>query len=349
MIKRTRAEISKCIIHKVANKYNSGYNSFSENAVRFDEESYELLLPFLLKPFQSVTQSYRFTHSADIRLNELNNFTDSIFNNEAEFIEKSKNIVNHLYEQSNSAQIKTGDVLVVYFENIEYKDLLTEAVGVFKIESKVNFFQTYKDENDFDVIVQKGISTKKLDKGCLVLNTQDGEGRVVLSVDNNNYDAQYWIKNFLNVQYSDDRNLHTHNYLTLCKEFSDEVIKPEFGKQEQSKFLANTVDFFKEHESVNYQDFKENVFEEDKHKNLFEDYKKHFEKLNDTLIRNSFEVSDSVLKKEKSKMKTEIKLDTNIKISIDVDAPDAPTEYLELGYDEEKKMRYYKVYFNEEK
>lgn len=349
MIKRTRAEISKCIIHKVANKYNSGHNAFSENIVRFDEESYELLLPFLLKPFQSVLQSYRFVHSADVRLNELNKFSDAIFSEENTFVENSKNIVTHLYEQSNSAQIKTGDVLVVYFENIEYKDILTEAIGIFKIESKVNFFQTYKEETDFDVVVQKGISTKKLDKGCLILNTQDAEGRVVLSVDNNNYDAQYWIKNFLNAQYSDDRNLHTHNYLELCKEFSDEVIKPEFGKQEQSKFLANTVDYFKEHESVNYHDFKDEVFEEDKHKGLFEDYKKHFEKLNDTLIRNNFEVSDSVLKKEKSKLKTEIKLDTNIKISIDVDAPDAPTEYLELGYDDEKKMRYYKVYFNEEK
>ena len=62
MIKRTRTEINKCIIHKVANKYNSGQNAFSESLVRFDEESYELLLPFLLKPFGSVTQSYRFSH-----------------------------------------------------------------------------------------------------------------------------------------------------------------------------------------------------------------------------------------------------------------------------------------------
>jgi len=56
-----------------------------------------------------------------------------------------------------------------------------------------------------------------------------------------------------------------------------------------------------------------------------------------------------VLKKEKSKIKSIIKLDTNIEIKLDVDAPDAASEYLERGYDEEKKMKYYKVYFNEEK
>ncbi|XKW96024.1 nucleoid-associated protein [Tenacibaculum maritimum] len=306
MIKRTRAELNKCIIHKVANKYNSGQNTLSENLVRFDEESYELLMPFLLKPFANVTQSYRFNHHADVRLNEINNYTSEIFEDEASFIEHSKNIVNHLYEQSNSAQIKKGDVLVAYFEGLEYKDVLTEAVGIFKIESKVDFFQTYLEDDSFDVVVQKGISTKKLDKGCLILNSSDTEGPVILSVDNNNYDAQYWIKNFLNVKYADDRNLHTQHYLEMCKDFSENIIQPEFGKQEQSNFLANTVDYFKEHESVDYHDFKQEVFQEDKHKDLFEDYKKHFEKLNDVLIRNNFDVSDAVLKKEKVNLKQKL-------------------------------------------
>jgi hypothetical protein len=349
MIKRTRAEITKCIIHKVANKYNSGQNSFSEATIRFDEESYNLMVPFLLKPFANLSQSFRFSHHADIRLNEMNNYASNVFKDEETFIENSKNIVNHLYEQSNSAQIKKGDVIVALIEGIEYQDVLTEAIGVFKVENKVDFFQTYLDDDSFDVAVQQGISTKRIDKGCLILNTTDTEGTVVLSIDNNQYDAQYWVKNFLSVKYADDRNQHTQSYLELCKEFSEEVIKPEFGKQEQSQFLANTVDFFKENESVDYHAFKDEIFEEDKQKDMFEDYKKHFETLNDVLIRNNFEVSDVVLKKEKQKIKSIIKLDTNIEIKLDVDAPDAASEYLERGYDEEKKMKYYKVYFNEEK
>lgn len=349
MIKRTRAEISKCIIHKVANKYNSGSNSFSEDTIRFDEDSYQLMLPFLLKPFANATQSFRFSHHADVRLNEMNSYTSSVFKDEATFIENSKNIVNHLYEQSNSAQIKKGDVIVVLIEGIEYRDVLTEAIGVFKVENKIDFFQTYLEEGSFDVAVQQGIGTKKIDKGCLILNTTDAEGTVVLSVDNNNYDAQYWIKNFLSVKFADDKNQHTQSYLELCKEFSEEVIKPEFGKQEQGQFLANTVDYFKENEMVSVEAFKDELFEEDKHKGMFDDYKKHFETLNEVLIRNNFEVSDVVLKKEKKKIKTSIKLDTNIEIKLDIDAPDAASEYLERGFDEEKKMKYYKVYFNEEK
>ncbi|WP_298288693.1 nucleoid-associated protein [uncultured Lutibacter sp.] len=349
MIKRTRTSITKFIIHKVGNKFNSATNVFSEDVITFDEESYELMKPFLLKPFGNIAESYRFNHHANIELNEINNYSTEIFKDESSFVEISKHIVNHLFEQSNSAQIKTGDVIIALFEDVEYKDVVTQALGIFKIENKIDFFQTFMEKGSLDVFVQKGISTKRLDKGCLIINSSDAEGRVVLSVDNNNYDAQYWIKNFLNVKYADDNNQHTQNYIEMCKDFSDEVIKEDFGVHEKSKFLAKTVDFFKENEDVNIHDFKEEVFEEDDNqKALFDNYKKKFEEINDVLVRNQFAISDIVLKKQKQKIKTEIKLDTNIQIKLDIDAPDASSEYLEKGYDEEKKMKFYKVYFNEE-
>ncbi len=255
MIKRTRAAISKLIIHKVGNKFNSANNIFSESAITFDEESYELMKPFLLKPFGAVTESYRFNHHASIELNEINSYAAQVFKDAESFIEVSRHIVNHLYEQSNSAQIKTGDVIIALFEDVEYKEVITQALGIFKIENKLDFFQTHMENNSLDVYVQKGISTKKLDKGCLIVNTTDSEGKVVLSVDTNNYDSLYWIQNFLNVKYADDNNQHTKNYLEMCKEFSEEVIKEELGIQEKNTFLARAVDFFKTNELVNIDDF----------------------------------------------------------------------------------------------
>jgi hypothetical protein len=99
---------------------------------------------------------------------------------------------------------------------------------------------------------------------------------------------------------------------------------------------------------VNLDRFKEELFEEDKHKNLFDDYKKTFEDEQNIVLRNQFDVAESVVNKEKKKIKTDIKLDTNIQIKLDIDAPDASAEYLERGYDTEKKMHFYKVFFNVE-
>ncbi len=348
MIKRTKASMPKLIIHKIGNKFNDTRNVFSEEPVVFDEDSYNLMLPYLLKPFGNLTESFRFHHHADTSLNEINSYSMRLFKEEGFFKEASKNILLHLYEQSNSAQIKTGDVIVVLFEDIEYNDVFTNALGIFKIESKTNFFQTFMEGDSLDVMVQKGISTKKIDKGCLVVNYQDDEGLVVLSVDNNNYDAQYWVKQFLNVKFADDKNNHTQSYIELCKDFSNEVLKTDYSTQEHSHFLAKTIDYLKENDTVNIHDFKEEVFEDEDQKGLFDDYKKLYEGEKEVLIRNQFHVSESVLKKQKKKLKTEISLDTNIQIKLDVEAPDASSEYLELGYDEEKKMKYYKVYFNEE-
>ncbi|MCD6543597.1 MAG: nucleoid-associated protein [Flavobacteriaceae bacterium] len=348
MIKRNKANLPKLIIHKIGNKFNDTRNLFSENPVVFDEDSYKLMLPFLLKPFGNLTESFRFHHHADVNMNEINNYSKSVFQDEEAFVEISKNIVKHLYEQSNSAQIKTGDVIIAIFEDIEYNDVITNAIGIFKIENKIDFFQTFVDDKSIDVMVQKGISTKKIDKGCLIVNYTDDEGYVVLSVDNNNYDTQYWIKNFLNIKYADDKNNHTQTYMEMCKDFSNEVLKNDYSTQEQSHFLAKTIDYLKENDTVNIHDFKDEVFEIEEQKELFDEYKKVYESDNDVLVRNQFHVSDVVVKKQKQKMKTEIKLDTNIQIKLDIDAPDASSEYLEQGYDEAKKMKYYKVYFNEE-
>lgn len=348
MIKKNKAQITDFIIHKVGNKFNSTRNMFSDNSLLFDENSYQLMFNYLLRPFTNLTESYRFSHHADISLNEMNTYTKSLFTNEGDFVEVSQNIVKHLYEQSNSANIKTGDVLIARFEGIEINDITTNAIGVFKIENKLDFFQTYIEGNQIEVLLTQGISTKKLDKGCLIVNTTDAEGTVVLSVDNNSYDAQYWIKNFLQIKLADDIHNHTKNYLDLCNSFSEEVIKENFGKKQQSEFLASTIDYFKENESIDVENYKADVFNEDKHIDLFEDYKKQFETDQNLVLRNQFVVSDKVLKKEKKKFKTEIKLDTHIKINIDVDSPDAASYYLERGYDEEKKMFFYKVFFNEE-
>ncbi len=348
MIKRTRASIPKLILHKVGNKFNQTRNLFSEEPVVFDEESYQLMLPYLLRPFATVTERFKFTHHADVSLNEINSYARRLFQDPEQFVEVSRHVVEHLYEQSSSAQIKTGDVIVALFEDIEYREILTRAVGIFKVENKTDFFQTFVEGKSLDIAVQKGISTKRIDKGCLIVNYEDDEGLAVLTVDNNKYDAQYWTRNFLNIKYADDANHHTLTYIDLCREFSGEVLKPEYSSREHSQFLARTLDFLKENETVNLHDFKEEVFEVEEQKEQFDQYRKSFEEERGVLVRNQFHVSDRVVKKQKQKLKTEIRLDTHIQIKLDVEAPDASAEYLELGYDEEKKMKYYKVYFNEE-
>ena len=161
MIKRQKASIKSCIIHKVGNKFNGTKNAFSDAIVDFDEATYHLMLPYLLKPFVSAAETYRFHHHSDIGLNEINTYSEQLFKEDADFVDTSKHIVTHLFEQSNSAQIKTGDVLICHFENVQYEDFFTDAIGIFKIENKTEFFQTYLEDKNYDILVQKVFKQRK--------------------------------------------------------------------------------------------------------------------------------------------------------------------------------------------
>ena len=76
MIKRQKASLKACVIHKVGNKFNDTRNAFSDQCVDFDEETYELMLPYLLKSFVSTSESFRFHHHIDVDLNEINTYSN---------------------------------------------------------------------------------------------------------------------------------------------------------------------------------------------------------------------------------------------------------------------------------
>jgi hypothetical protein len=65
-------------------------------------------------------------------------------------------------------------------------------------------------------------------------------------------------------------------------------------------------------------------------------------------MSDSFQVSELVLEKQKRSIKNAIQLDTNIQLRFNFDDPASMGKFVERGYDEEKGMHYYKVFYNEE-
>ena len=66
------------------------------------------------------------------------------------------------------------------------------------------------------------------------------------------------------------------------------------------------------------------------------------------VIPDAFSISTPVVQKQKKTIKNEIKLDTNIQIKIAVNDADSTHKFIEQGYDHEKEMHFYKVYYNNE-
>jgi len=350
MIQTEETFIAQTILHKIGNKHTEIDNVVSNTILNTeDEELYKMLFAMSLKPFGKINEFYNFTHATHLSMNEMFTYCNEIFEDPNNFVTNSQHIANHLYEQSSFPQIKTGDLIVSYYSDILIRGELVDAIGILKIEKRTAFFQTFKEGKEILLGIDKGINPGKIDKGCLILNTEKDKGYTVLSIDNNNYDAAYWKDHFLTIDYADDDNAQTKHFLDLCKGFSNTVVKEELGKQEQAEFLSTTVGYFSENDVASPKEFEETAFSNnDKIRQAFVEYKELFEEKKQIDFWDEFQVSNSVFESQKKKIKSEIKLDTHIEIKLDIENIASSKEYLEKGFDEEKQMHYYKVYFNNE-
>jgi hypothetical protein len=348
MIDFTSVLIQQMALHRVGNKHREESNFISESLADLDEDMEDVLIRYFLKPFTQATENFHFVHSVDLSYNEIFGLSSDVFQNSENLLEASKKITQHLFEQSNHPHIKAGDVFVVYFKDLFYQEHTREAIGIFKSENKTSFLKMLSNESNLALTRDSGISLSKLDKACLIIDEKKEDGYRVLSLDNNNYDAAYWKENFLGVDFIQDNNYNTKQYVEMVKGFAEEVIADQATRKDQIDFLNVSVNYLENQETVNVENFKDDIFADPVQKNAFTEYQRHYENTNHVEIADQFDLAPDILQKQKRKIKDSIKLDTNIQIKLDFNNPDSSQQFIEQGYDAEKGMNYYKVYFNRE-
>jgi hypothetical protein len=349
MINLYNARIESLFIHRVGNKSRSEPSFFSEIPQQINDETHTLLKEYFLKPFREKEESYyHFAHDVDLNFNEMFAFAKQLFINPNELDSISKKITNHLYDQSNHPHIKNGEVYVCYFSGLVIDNQKVDALGVFKSELKTDFLQFEEKNTHMDLLMQQGINLNKLDKGCLIFNTNEEEGYKILSVDSNRYDARYWLEHFLSVDILHDENFMTKKYLKFCQDFAKDVILPTEDKKEEVMFMNRSVNFFAKNDDFEETKFLNEVMENPDYIPEFKNYKAdkgeryHIEDL------TTFPIANAAVTDARKKIKNVINLDTNMQIKLDFINSDSAEKYLEKGWDEEKQMFYYLVYFNKE-
>jgi len=344
-------QIREMIIHKVGNKARDEGVIVSREPYKIaDDEIHKVLLKYFLATFKFET-FYKFQHEADLALNEIYTYSDKIFKNSASFHEQSVHILRHLYEQSTHPKVKAGELYIVHFSNIVYNNFNLDAIGIFKSENKDVFLQVNEHAGSgFHVRSEQGINIKKLDKGCLILNYNANAGYAVSIVDlvkKGNEEAAYWREDFLKVTLLEDENYLTDQYVRMCSNFYDDVIAPsteQTDKKEKLMFINETLQYFARNEQFVADDFTDQVIQEPEQIQIFKAYKESYEEMNELPVVAEFPISHVALRKVKREFKNDIQLDTDIEIKVKNES----FEYLERGYDEEKRMHFYKVYFNNE-
>jgi hypothetical protein len=349
MISFFEASLSQLSIHKVGNKLLDEHLSLSDHSLKIDDEVLDnLLMNYFLKPFEKINEVYRLYHpTEDLNLNEVFHFVEMIFNDKNKFHKNSQQIATHLYDISNHPKIKSGELYLGYFTDLQIEGELLDAIGIFKSESKEPYLKVIQKSKEFEInYEQEAINIKKLDKGCLIFNTEKEEGYKVAVIDQtNNIEAAYWIDDFLKLKIRNDNYTQTNTVLKVYKDFVTNKIDEEFeiSKTDKIDLLNRSINYFKEKENFDMDEFSNEVLANEQGIESFKRFKKNYEDEFETEIGDSFLISDTAVKKQARVFKSVLKLDKNFHIYIH-----GNKELIEKGYDEGLQMSFYKVYFKEE-
>jgi len=344
MVDISKIRLERLVLHQVGNKSKDEGIKVSDTEYPLqDAQLYELLMKYYLNPFKT-DEVYQFTHDTDLAFNEIYNYCKAIFEEPQSLIEQSVNILKHLYEQSNHANIKSGELQVAYFSECVVDDEITEAVGIFKTEQKENFIQ-FEHQTGISLGYSQGVSVKSLDKGCLVINTDGEWGFKVLMVNKSSAETTYWRDDFLRITRFSDDAYRTQLYLQMCQQFSQDVIAPAHeNKKAQIEFMNKSVAYFKEKDTFNEAEFVKNVIPEPEKVAKFQEYKQNFEYSRQIDDISGFQISKSAVSQAKRKIRNLVKLDNAIEIHIK-DVTMVNPDCIEIGYDEKMRMPYYKIYY----
>lgn len=335
-------------IHKVGNPSQEEALICSQAPLEMQDETIsQLLLTYFIQPFTNSAEYFRFFHEADLQLNEIFQYCRRIFENRDNFHEQSVNIAKHLYKHSTHPKIKGGELYIAYFSKCQVDGEDVEALGIFKSETRDTYLKVFLANESYQVNYDDGININKLDKGCLVYNTEEENGYKVSVIDSisKQNEAVYWKDSFLQIQRRDDSYHQTELAVNMCKLFIQDKLPSEYeiSRVDQVDLLNKSAAYFKEKEQFQLDDFAQEVLGNPEAIASFKEYRDHFQHESQQQIPDEFDISSPAVKKQQKVFKSVLKLDRNFHIYIHGDR-----EMIERGFDEATNMSYYKLLFENE-
>lgn len=343
MIYTEYIKIKSCIVHIVGNKCTDQGISLSSETIRLDEDTEKILEKYILGQVNT-DGYYKFWHESELTLNELYAYTKRCFDNNEDFVEVSKLIAKHLYSCSLHPKIKEGELCVILFRNVIVDGLTCEALGIFKSENKDSFLKIVTKGNRTEIYSETGININKIDKAAIIFNIQAENGYWVTVIDRTNKasEAKYWSDDFLKVRPCNNSYNQTDNLIAITRSFLSHL-PLEVTKSKKALMVRRSMEAVKE-PAVKMDEYALEVFKDKAVAQQFVQYSHKKSEEEGIAYDDEIRISPVAVKKKAMTSLTMVKLDGNFDIRIH-----GGEQLIEQGYDEEKGLKYYKLYYKEEK
>lgn len=341
-------EISGLVLAKVGNPSRDEPLQTSKTLFNVGDEDQATLCPIFLKPFRNLI-GQRFTHHSSLEKNEVNTSATAIFEDSETLLAQGCEIAQRLYSKSSHPNIKSGDLCISLIKNIDLDGEMKRAICILKSESMTPFLSISTRDGDLQLETEQGINPEKIDKGCLIVEHLEKKGYYVLTFDRAGSESRFWVRDFLGVRPIPDSALLSKRVAEMAvNAVSPEGVSVDSPPWDVNEPAQEALTYLKGQKNFSLQEFEEQALRTDAAKSRFAEERKRVEEEEGITLEENFDISKRDITTGKKFLKSIMKLDTGVEIRLRPKALDKPDDVLEKGYDEERKMSYIKVYFNED-
>ncbi len=348
----TNALVTHLVLAKVGHPQRDEPLQTSKQAFPVAGEDQETLAALLLKPFSNLTP-HRFSHHTALAQHEMNACSAAIFADPEQLHPKGCEIAKRLYAKSNHPNIKSGDLCIALVEGIQSEQETVNAICILKSESIVPFLSISDRDGDLHLHTEHGINPEKIDKGALVLNRLPNKGYHVLTFDRGGAESRFWVRDFLGVTPITDSPFLTNQYADMAVAFvKQEEQERQRGDADDSPpwdtaaAARDALAYFENQEKFNLQEFEEKILRSPEKAAKFAVHRAKVEDELGQRFDSSFDISKKDLNKARKHLGSVMKLDTGVEIHVKPAFAKAAEALIEQGFDEEKGMKFVKVFFN---
>ncbi len=333
MLEVTDSRLTQYVVHGLEESLVFGDEAFTQPEVLLEAAFTQLAFSKI-----NYEQPYEFFHETDIGLNEVYTYAMAIFDQESSFLKQSQHIATHLHSVSGHPNIKNGDLFVGLFDNCLMGTETRKALAIVKIDEKEIFLDVKNEQNKMIVNGVDGINVRKINNAAVIVDMGPDEAPAVFMRTRKKEDVVYWQERFLKIKVADEQYEKTDLALQEVKKY---ILKEEsFTNTEKLGLLNKTLDYFRNEEEFQVDDYIDTVFEapDEVQRDVIVNSVKPYETI----------ISESAIEKAEKSYKRKIKLDGNVEILVNVRDIEQVDELIEVGYDEGTGRRFYKIYFEEE-
>lgn len=328
-------------VQKVGNKSKEEGIAFASKA---DDMSFasEFISTLVKNTFKFDTFS-QFDSIDSLDMNPSYRFVRKIFENKDDFVKQSNNLARHLYDQSIHPHISNGEFYVIYIDGCIINDETVDAILLLKTEAKDSFLTVSYENGEYSIKSQLGLSTKHLDKGCIIFNIQSDKGYLISIVETSTIrqDGRYWSNNFLYIKDIITDFQYTERIADFCSTVVHQISKkiPEKSLDLAKASRKITQILQNDGREVNTNELISSLAIDDEVTSMLSSYKKEYEERKGELPE-SFKIAQNATKRKAITKANILRIGSDFELKV-LDS----SAIIEQGYDDEKKQSFLKLYY----